>query len=601
MMGPGRVEGFAPIADYAVIGDGRTVALIASDGAIDWLCLPDIDSPPVFDALLDADRGGRFLVTPEVPFYTTRRYLPATNVLETTFHTEQGTVRLTDALAIPAGGLFPLRELVRVVEGLTGEVPIRWSMRARFEFGKVKPRLRHHESIGLVDAGSDALALRTFDAGTMARSLTAFAGHFTTRAGSRALFALSAAHQEPVVIPTRRDVEARLEHTVAMWRTWTTSRRYQGPWSAAVLRSALALKLLVYAPSGAISAAPTTSLPEQLGGERNWDYRFCWLRDAAFVMNALLQLGCVPEADSFFWWLMHASQLTQPHMQVLYRLNGDASAPERTITSLSGYRDSRPVRVGNGAVDQLQLDIYGDVMHAAWLYADTGRPIDGDIGRRLAQTATLVSRIWRSRDAGLWEVRSGPEHFTQSKMMCWVALDRASRLAERGHIPNRDVPRWRAAMSDIVEFVDQSCWSASRNSYTRFAGSDELDASLLLGVLFAYGDVHHPRARATVDAIRNELTRGPFVHRYAGDDGLPGDEGAFLACSFWLVEALALLGYQRDASALMRQLVALANDVGLYAEEINPNTNEFLGNFPQGLTHLALINAAIALRDRAGR
>ncbi|HET9888934.1 MAG TPA: glycoside hydrolase family 15 protein [Mycobacterium sp.] len=596
-----RVNGYAPIADYAAIGDGRTVGLIASDGAIDWLCLPDMDSSPVFGALLDSDYGGRFVVAPGIPFSTTRRYLPETNVLETTFWTDRGTVCVKDALAIPDGGLFPLRELVRIVEGVSGGVPICWSMSAGFEFGTSEPRVRSRDSVALFDAGSDGLALSVWEAGTVTVIERRLAGFFTTRPGSRATFALSAGHQEPVVIPARHDAERRLEHTAAFWRGWTAERRYEGPWAEVVLRSALALKLLVFAPSGAIAAAATTSLPEELGGERNWDYRFCWLRDAAFIMNALLQVGCAPEAEAFFWWLMHASQLTHPKLGVLYRLNGDASASEREITSFAGYRGSRPVRVGNGAVDQLQLDVYGDVMHAAWLYANSGRAIDSDIGRRLAHTATFVSDTWNRPDAGLWEVRSEPQHFTQSKMMCWVALDRASRLAHDGHIPAGDISRWCDAMDDIATFIDRFCWSRTLNSYTRSAGSDDLDASLLLGVLFAYRGSHEGRLDATVDAIRNELTHGPFVHRYVGDDGLGGNEGAFLACSFWLVEALALLGQHSDATALMQELVALANDVGLYGEEINPTSGEFLGNFPQGLTHLALINAAAALRQNRNR
>ena len=592
-----RLDGFVAIGEYAAIGDGRTVALVAPDGTIDWLCLPDLDSPPVFAALLDADRGGRFVVAPDVKFSVTRRYLPLTNVLETTFHTDRGTVRVTDALTVPRGGLFPMRELVRVVDGVDGEVPMRWLIDPCVALGRTRPGLRVRGDVAIVDARADALSVRAWDAGAVAVKSGTLTGRFETGPGSRSMLALSAAHQEPVVIPTRRDVEDRLEHTLSVWRDWAGSRRHDGPWSDAVLRSALALKLLVYAPSGAVAAAATTSLPEQLGGTRNWDYRFCWVRDAAFIMNALLQLGCAPEATSFFWWLMHASQLTQPRLQVLYRLNGDPSAPEHVVTSFSGYRGSRPVRIGNGAVDQVQLDVYGDLMHAAWLYANAGHDFDTEIGHRLANTATLVSRIWHEPDAGIWEVRSQPEHFTQSKMMCWVALDRAIRLAERGHIPGGHIPRWRSAMDDIRRFVDDHCWSYSHNTYTRYASSDELDASLLLGVLFEYGGRQSPRMQSTVDAIRRELTAGPFVRRYTGDDGLGGREGAFVACSLWLVEALARLGHGRDAATLLDQLVAQANDVGLYAEEIDPATGEFLGNFPQGLTHLALINAAVALTD----
>jgi GH15 family glucan-1,4-alpha-glucosidase len=591
-----RRDGYAPIQDYAAIGDGRTVALVARDGAIDWLCLPDMDSPPVFGALLDAERGGRFVVAPDEPFSSTRRYLANSNVLETTFRTSEGTVRVTDAMTLPTDGLYPLRELVRVVEGISGRVPLVWSVDARFDFGRCQTRLRCHDGVGVVDARADALAIQAWDAGTPAIRDGTIGARFETSPGSRATLVVSASHQEPLVVSARTDVEARLAHTGAAWREWTESRTYAGTWRDAVHRSGLALKLLVHAPSGAVAAAATTSLPEQIGGERNWDYRFCWVRDSAFVMNALLQLGCAPEADAFFWWLMQASQLSRPRLQVLYRLDGGAGSREETIESFAGYRGSRPVRVGNGAADQLQLDIYGDVMHTAWLYADSGRRIDPDLARRLAKVATFVTRIWPRPDAGLWEVRSGPQHFTQSKMMCWVALDRAIRLADRGDIPAKHTSRWRTAKREIGDFIDDRCWSTARNSYTRFAGSDDLDAALLLGVLFEYGDPRDPRLLATVEAIQEDLTDRGLVRRYSADDGLGGTEGSFLACSFWLVEALAILGQSDAAVGLMEQLLQYANDVGLYAEEIDPDSRDFLGNFPQGLTHLALINAAMALQ-----
>jgi GH15 family glucan-1,4-alpha-glucosidase len=494
-----------------------------------------------------------------------------------------------------------MRELVRVVEGVSGSIPITWQVDARFDFGRASSRLRCGKDVVLIDARADALVINAWDAGSLTVTRGAIGARFVTSPGSRSIIVLSATNREPAVIPTRAEVERRLTGTCATWRDWTASRSYAGPWSEEVLRSGLVLKLLVHAPSGAIVAAPTTSLPEELGGERNWDYRFCWLRDSAFIMNALLQLGCAPEADAFFWWLMQASQLTHPRLRVLYRLDGGASTPEQTIAGYDGYRGSRPVRVGNRAVDQLQLDIYGDVLHMAWLYVRAGHGLDREIARRLANTATLVTRIWRRPDAGLWEVRSEPQHFTQSKMMCWVALDRAIRLAEQGELPARDVPRWRAEAQAITRFINDNCWSSRHNSFTRHAGSDELDAGLLLGVLFAYGNPQDGRLAGTVEAIRRELSTGPFVARYVGHDGLRGGEGAFLACSFWLVEALALVGRRDDAVELMEQLLALANDVGLYAEEIDPRTREFLGNFPQGLTHLALINAALALERGQSR
>ena len=412
------------------------------------------------------------------------------------------------------------------------------------------------------------------------------------------MIALCAAHQEPLIFPKREHVEARLEATSAYWRRWAAQRAYDGPWRDAVIRSALALKLLFHAPSGAIAAAATTSLPEEIGGERNWDYRFCWVRDSAFTLDALVQLGCPREAEAFFWWLLHASQLTHPRLQVLYRLDGGERAPERTL-ELRGYRDSRPVRVGNDAAAQTQLDIYGDLLQTALVYAQAGGRLDRETGRRLAGIADLVCGSWRRPDAGIWEVRSPPGHFTQSKMMCWVALDRALRLADAGHLPSGQASTWRREALAIREFIETRCWSERLGSYRRQAGRDELDASLLLGILLGYDAAEPGRLAATVDALRRDLGRGPLLLRYSGEDGLRGGEGAFLCCSFWLADALARIGRLDEATELMEELIPLAGDVGLYAEEIDPDTNELLGNLPQGLVHLALINAAVSI-SKAG-
>jgi GH15 family glucan-1,4-alpha-glucosidase len=595
-----RVGGYAPISSYAAIGDGRTVALIAGDGSIDWLPLPDLDSPSVLAAVLDGERGGRFALAPEPPFAVERRYLPGTNVLETTFSTDRGRVRVSDAMALPGGGLGPLREISRRVEGLEGRVPMSWSVEPRFGYAGASTRLGWRAGTPVATAGGDALAVCSFEAGASEVGDGAIRGRFEAREGTRALIAVCATHGEPLVIPNRSELESRLDATAATWRRWSDDLSYQGPWRDAVIRSALALKLLVHAPSGALAAAATTSLPEEIGGERNWDYRFSWVRDSAFTLAALLGLGCAPEARAYFWWLMHASQLTHPHLRVLYRLNGGARAPERAL-QLDGYRGSRPVRTGNAAASQRQLDTYGELLQAAWLYATSGHAIDADIARRLAELADLVCEIWRQPDAGIWEVRSEQRHFTQSKMMCWIALDRARELAGRGLIPNRHAGRWRQEAEAIREFIETRCFSEQRRSYVRSSDSDELDASLLLGVLFSYGDAKVDRWVGTIDAVSRELARGPFVRRYTGADGLAGSEGAFLACSFWLAEALARTGRVEDAIRLMDELVGLANDVGLYAEQIEPTTGAFLGNIPQGLSHLALISAALALAEEMER
>jgi GH15 family glucan-1,4-alpha-glucosidase len=584
-----------PIGDYAAIGDGRTAALVARDGSIDWLCLPDLDSPSVFAAVLDAGRGGRFALRPEGPADVDRRYLPDTNVLETTFTTADGTARVTDALALPgAAGPGPTRELIRRVDGIAGRVPMRWSVEPAFGYGTRRARLERRGSIPVAVAGRDAIAVCSWDAGEAHIDRGRIAGRFDAHEGASALIALCAAHQEPLVFPPRDAVEARLRETADYWRGWARDRRYDGPWREAVVRSALALKLLCHSPSGAIAAAATASLPEEIGGERNWDYRFCWVRDSAFTLDALLELGCPSEADAFFWWLLHASQLTRPRLQVLYRLDGAERTPERTL-ALDGYRGSRPVRIGNAAAGQTQLDIYGDVLQTALIYVQAGGRLDRDTARRLAGMADLVCRIWRQPDSGIWEVRSAPRHFTHSKMMCWVALDRALALANAGQLPSKHAAHWRAQALAIREFIETHCWSPRLNSYTRDADTEELDAGLLLGVLLGYGAPDPERLSSTVTAIQRGLGSGAVLRRYSGDDGLRGGEGAFLCCSFWLVDALARIGRVTDAADLMEQLLPLAGDTGLYAEELDPDTGELLGNTPQGLVHLALINAAVSI------
>jgi GH15 family glucan-1,4-alpha-glucosidase len=593
---PRRVDGYAPIRDYAAIGDGRTVALVARDGSIDWLPFPSIDSPTVFGALLDASRGGSFALAPEQAYEVTRRYVPGTNILETTFTTDTGAVTVTDQMTVPAGGLVPLRELAREVKGLGGTVPVGWRVEPRFGYGIGPMRVGRRLGIPVFEAGADAVAVCSFEAGVPTIEDASVSGRFEMGAGDSALVALSFAHQEPLVFPTRAEIERRAEETHAAWNRWSACSDYQGRWKEAVDRSGLALKLLFFAPTGAVAAAPTTSLPEEIGGERNWDYRLSWVRDSAFTIDALLRVGCAEEAEAFFWWLMQASQLTRPRLQVLYRLDGGPDAPERML-DLGGYRDSRPVRVGNAAVDQLQLEIYGGVFEAASLYADAGRHIDHDVARRLAAMADLVCEIWGLPDSGMWEVRSDPVHFTQSKMMCWVALDRAVKLAEGGQIPGGHADRWRAEAVAIRAFIDARCWSERLGSYVRAAGMEELDASILTGALFGYDDASEGRLSTTIDAIRRDLGRGPFLFRYLGEDGVSGGEGAFLTCSFWLVEALVHARRMTEAAELMDHLVGLANDVGLYSEEIDPEDGAFLGNFPQALTHLSLIGAAVAFEQ----
>jgi GH15 family glucan-1,4-alpha-glucosidase len=592
-----RVDGYAPIRDYAIVGDGRTAALIARDGSVDWLCLPNVDSPSVFARLLDAERGGAFRLEPTIPFEVERRYQDSSNVLETTFTTAEGRVRVTDAMTLTdIQRISPMRELVRKVEALSGTVPLRWSFEPRFGYGGAQTRIERRAGRWFAHAGSDAVVLGLANVADGQERGGAIEGRLRLRVGERAIFSLAAAHNEPAVIPGPEDSERRLERTQRFWPEWSGRVDYGGEWRDAVVRSALVLKLLTFAPSGAIVAAPTTSLPEWIGGARNWDYRFTWLRDASWTLDALLRLGHHHEAHAFFWWLMHASRLTQPCLQILYRTDGSVHTEERELSSLRGYRASSPVRVGNGARDQVQLDVYGSVLEAIWLYGrDVGR-LDGDTGKEVGRIADYVAEHWRDRDNGIWEVRDERTHYTQSKALCWVALDRACALGEAGLIPNRS-RRWREEADELRQFVDREGWDEGRRSYVRAPDLRELDASLLTLALLGFQDPRSERIQSTIAAVERELRVGPYVYRYRGDDGLEGEEGAFLTCSFWLVDAYARSGRLDEANALMDELVGLANDVGLYSEEIDPRTGEFLGNFPQGLTHLSLVNAAVSIED----
>ncbi len=592
-----RVDGYAPIREYALVGDGRTSALIARDGSVDWLCLPNVDSPTVFARILDATRGGSFRLEPTVPFEAERRYQPGSNVLETTFTSAEGRVRVTDAMTLTdVTRISPMRELVRKIEALSGTVPLTWAFEPRFGYARSETRIERRAGRWFAHTGADAVVLGLCDAGEGTLQNGVVSGEIRLRAGSSALLSLAAANKEPAVIPGRDDSERRLRRTIDFWPKWAGRIQYEGAWRDEVTRSALVLKLLTFAPSGAIVAAPTASLPEWRGGERNWDYRFTWLRDASWTLDAMIRLGFHEEAHAFFWWLMHASRLTQPCLQILYRIDGSVETDEHELPELAGYRGSTPVRIGNAAADQVQLDLYGAVLEAIWLYAKEAGRLDGGTGKEVAKIADYVVEHWRDRDNGIWEVRSEQTHFTQSKALCWVALDRACALAERGMIPDRS-RRWRAAADELREFVESRAWDEGRRSYVRAPDLRELDASLLTLALLGYCDPSGDRIRGTVDAVERELRRGPYVYRYRGADGVEGEEGAFLTCSFWLVDALARCGRLEDASSLMEELLALGNDVGLYSEEIDPRSGEFLGNFPQALTHLALVNAAVSIAD----
>ena len=598
-------ERYVPIADYALIGDTRSAALISRHGSIDWLCWPRFDAGSVFARILDAQGGGYFAIHPAVPYTTKRRYLDASNVLETTFTCDSGAVRLLDLMPVmreeeKARHLSPFRQLLRRVEGIGGEVPVVAKYAPRPNYGRDVPRLSGRgECIHFTD-GPNVYQLRS-DAPLENRGDSAVS-QVRLRAGQRRDFALAFDSHSPSVYPhIGEEATAEIERSIAYWQEWSSQLDYDGPYREAVLRSALVLKLMTYAPSGAVVAAPTTSLPEAIGGVRNWDYRYCWLRDASFTVRALYDTGFEAEGDAFVNWMLYATQLTHPHLQILYDVFGEARLPERTLPHLEGYRGSAPVRIGNDAHNQFQLDVYGEVLGAVEEHVNRGATLERDVQRLMVRLADVVVARWREPDSGIWEKRSGRAQHTHAKIMAWSALDCAERLARKGHLQD-GVTRWNAEKQEIKRMVLERGFHRGLNSFVSILDGDQLDASLLHAARVGFLDPADPRLLGTIDAIRARLGRDDLLYRYdiETNDGLPPGEGAFLACSFWLVEALVLAGRADEGRVLFEKLLGRCNDVGLLSEECDTRTGALLGNFPQALTHIALMNAAVCLHHESG-
>jgi GH15 family glucan-1,4-alpha-glucosidase len=601
------VARYPSIGDYALIGDCRSAALVSRDGSIDWLCLPRFDSPSIFAALLDANSGGRLRVRPVGEFRSRRRYLPDTNIVETTFRTANGAFVLRDLMPIASesdkhGAFMPDHEVLRELQGLDGEVELEVVYEPRPDYGRARPALERRGALGLwCTAAAGVLALHSDLPLELTEDRRAARSVVRLGAGELKYLALTYSEDAPAVVPLLGDVaRARIERSVRWWREWAKRCTYRGTYREAVVRSALALKLMAYAPSGAVVAAPTTSLPEHLGGVRNWDYRYCWLRDASLTLRALFALSYDEEAVAFVSWMLHATRLTWPKLQVLYDVFGEANLPERELGHLDGHAGSRPVRVGNDAHGQLQLDVYGEVIDAVFRFAKRGGRLDRDTARLLDGLGHTVCKHWRDPDEGIWEGRSGRFHHTHSKALCWVALDRLIQMHDAGHI-QASVAQFRVERDAIHSEIESRGFNHRIGSYTRTFDGDELDASLLTLPLHGYVDAAHPRMRGTWARICEQLGRGPLVYRYQGtDDGLPEGEGAFGICSFWAVECMARGGDLARATAAFERLLEYANDVGLYAEEIDPDTQAALGNFPQAFTHVGLINAALTLAEQGG-
>jgi GH15 family glucan-1,4-alpha-glucosidase len=586
------------IEDYALIGDTRTAALVCRDGSIDWLCLPSFSAAAVFSSLLGATDHGRWLITPAVPPRAVdRRYRQGSLVLETEFTTDAGVVRVTDCM--PPGQ--DSSTVVRLVEGVSGTVPMRMELVGRLDYGAVLPFVRQTDDAVILIGGPDAVCLRAdvpvrLQCGTVA-------SEFDIHAGERRSFTLGwhASHTTPGI---EIDAVQAIRETDAWWTAWCRESTYTGPWSEAVQRSAMILKALTYSPTGAIVAAATTSLPEQIGGVRNWDYRFCWLRDSAFVLQALMTCGFTGEAAAWKEWLIRAVAGDPVQLRIMYGLRGERRLDEFELPWLPGFENSRPVRVGNAAAGQLQLDVFGEVLDALCAARRAAVPDAEGWGLACAMLRSLET-AWLEPDEGIWEVRGPRRHFTHSKVMSWVAFDRAVKAAETFGLPG-PVDRWREIRDLIHTDVCYRGFDAAHNTFTQSYGSTELDGSLLLIPLVGFLPADDPRVIGTVAAIEQRLLVDGLVLRYRTSewgeiDGLPPGEGVFLACSFWLVDNYILQGRRAEAEHLFGRLVGLANDVGLLSEEYDPVANRLLGNFPQAFSHVGLImTAQLFARDADG-
>ncbi len=583
------------LEDYALIGDCTTSALVGRNGSIDWLCWPRFDSDACFAALLDTPRAGRWRIAPAGrPRKVTRRYLPGTLILETEFETDTGVATLIDFMPIGSTS----SSVVRIVRGRRGRVRMCSELALRFAYGSVIPwvtRLRTGFGISAI-AGPDKAVLHS-TVPLQGRDYTTL-GDFEAREGEEEFFVLAHGPSH-MPIPAVPDPDAALHTTEAFWTDWCHRGTYDGQWKEAVQRSLLTLKALTYAPTGGIVAAATTSLPEQLGGSRNWDYRFCWLRDATFTLLALIHAGYREEARAWSEWLRRSVAGSPAQLQTLYGLAGERRLTEWEAPWLGGYQGAKPVRIGNAASEQLQIDVFGEVVDALYEARRGGLAPPHEVWELQREIVEHLAELWDQPDESIWEVRGGPQQFTFSKVMAWVALDRAVRTAEDG-VVTAPVDRWRRLRDTMHAEICSKGFNAAKQSFAQSYGSETLDASLLMIPLVGFLPATDPRMRSTVAAIERELVHGGLVRRYQTEqvvDGLPAGEGVFLACSFWLADNMVLQGRYDDASALFGRLLALANDVGLLSEEYDPDTQRLVGNFPQAFSHLALINTALNLTN----
>ncbi|MDY6892875.1 MAG: glycoside hydrolase family 15 protein [Chloroflexota bacterium] len=585
------------IGEYGIIGNMLSAALVGTDGSIDWCCLPHFDSPSVFAAILDDEIGGRFSIRPQTPFRSTQSYIQDTNVLQTTFHTATGSVTVTDFMPCYLDThhrLTQFHEIHRMVRCASGKMSLEAVVEPRLNYARDETILATSRWGITASGGSESLVVSSSVPFTVEGHQAA--SRFVVKRGEKVTFILHYGATEaksPGVYRTKR----KLEQTLAYWRSKSEGCVFSGIWGDAILRSYLALHLMIYSPTGAIIAAPTTSLPEMIGGQRNWDYRFAWLRDASLTINALFHLGHVEEALTFFNWLVDVSSERGPTMQILYGIDSIVPPEEQELSHLRGYRNSSPVRIGNGAHNQLQLDVFGEVVDAAYTYLNIAGYISNKTWEVLENFIDSACRLWQLPDSGIWEVRGGPYHFIHSKLMCWVAVERGMRIAEKlGH--TEKVDRWRATAGDIRDDIMSKGWNEDKQAFTQHYDTSALDASNLLMTLFGFLPVSDERIISTVERTMEELNWDGLLRRYRTeetDDGLSGSEGAFLWCSFWLVRILLRMDRIEEATNLYQRLLNCGNHLGLFSEMVDPVSGEMLGNFPQALNHLAVIITGLEL------
>lgn len=600
------------IEDYALIGNCRSAALVGKNGSIDWCCLPRFDSPAIFSAILDSKTGGHFFIRPKLPFKASQKYIPDTNVIETIFENHDSVIKIIDAFIAfdekdMNNQLFPDHEIIRIVEGIKGKTEMNMEFIPKPYYGKYFAQLTNNKKLGINFnwKGHSFTLTSTLSEQQLELSddKTKATASFNIEEGQKIIFSLSNSECAPSVIPElEKTGEERLKKTIKYWQDWLHSCKYDGVYAGEVRRSILTLKLLTYAPSGAIIAAPTTSLPEKAGGERNWDYRYCWLRDASFSTRVLIKMGFIDEVHAYMNWILHATQLTRPQVQVVYSIFGIANLKEKELSWLSGFKNSSPVRIGNKADQQFQLDVYGEVLDAIYLYSDLIDEFDNDSSKFIVGLGNVICKKWKEPDNGIWEVRSEPKHYTHSKVMAWVGLDKIIKMKDKIKLKKKDERKFIQTTDEIKNEIESKGYNHEIQSYTCEFNGRALDSSLLTISLADYKSSSDNQMLSTVKRIHEELAENDLLYRYKDvEDGMKSGEGAFTICNFWLAENYAKSGRIEEARKVFEAVIRHKNSTCLFSEEINPFNGKYLGNYPQGFTHLGLINAAVTIDEEINK